>query len=147
VKSERCLPIAGSFRNLRVYQLVRAATGEIFSIVKTFPREERFALTDEIRRSARSTKAMISEAWARRRCKAVFINKIDEALGEANETRSWLADALDCAYLNAEQFEKMEQDWLSIASMLARRIDRARDFCKFASDADHRTIRGPMDDP
>ncbi len=56
---------------------------------------------------------MISEAWARRRHKAVFINKVDEALGEANETRSWLDDALDCGYLAAEQFNKMERDWLS----------------------------------
>jgi four helix bundle protein len=147
VKSERSLPIAGSFRDLRIYQLARAATGEISSISKTFPREERFALTDQIRRSARSTKAMISEAWARRRYRAVFVHKIDEALGEANETRSSLDDTLDCGYLHAEQFEKMEQDWPSIASMLARMIDRAPDFCKFASDADHRTVRGPMDDP
>jgi four helix bundle protein len=84
---------------------------------------ERFALTDQIRRSARATKAMISEAWAQRWYKAAFINKVDEALGEANETRSWLDDALDCGYLAAEQFNKMERDWLSIASMLARMID------------------------
>jgi four helix bundle protein len=143
VKSERYGRIAGSFRDLRVYQLARAATGEIFVVSKTFPREERFALTDQIRRSARATKAMISEAWARRRYKAVFVNKIDEALGEANETRSWLDDALDCGYLNAEQFEKMERDWLSIASMLARMTDRASDFCKYHSDTDHRTIGEP----
>jgi four helix bundle protein len=118
VKGER-LGVAGSFRDLRVYRLARTASAEIFVISKGFPREERFALTDQIRRSARATKAMISEAWARRRYKAVFVNKIDEALGEANETRSWLDDALDCAYLDLEQFNKMERDWLSIASMLA----------------------------
>ena len=88
---------------------------------------------------------MISEAWARRRYRAVFVNKIDEALGEANETRSCLDDALDCGYLNAEQFEKMEGDWLSIASMLARMIDRASDFCKYASDTDFRAMK-PADD-
>jgi four helix bundle protein len=88
VKGERYGNLAASFRDLRVYQLVRAASAEIFLISKGFPREERFALTDQIRRSARATKAMISEAWARRRYKAVFVNKIDEALGEANETRS-----------------------------------------------------------
>jgi four helix bundle protein len=142
VKSERCLPIAGSFRDLRVYQLSRAANGEIFTISKTFPREERFSLTDQIRRSARGTKAMISEAWARRRYRAVFVNKLDEALGEANETRSWLDDALDCGYLDPEQFRKMERDWLSIASMLARMIDRASDFCKYRSDTDYRTHDG-----
>lgn len=147
MKGERCLPIAGSFRDLRVYQSARAAGAHIFTVSRSFPREERFALTDQIRRSARATKAMISEAWARRRYRAVFVNKLDEALGEANETRSWLDDALDCGYLDAEQFQKMETDWLSIASMLARIIDRASDFCKYASDTDHRTIGGPKDAP
>jgi hypothetical protein len=88
---------------------------------------------------------MISEAWARRRYKAVFVNKLDEALGEANETRSWLDDALDCGYLDAEQFEKMEQDWRSIASMLARMIDRAADFCKYAAETDFRTMEESVD--
>jgi 23S rRNA-intervening sequence protein len=85
VKSERNLPIAGSFRDLQVYQRARAASAQIFAVSKSFPREERFALTDQIRRSARATKAMISEAWARRRYRAVFVNKLDEALGEATK--------------------------------------------------------------
>ena len=144
MKGER-LDIAGSCRDLRVYRLARSASAEVFAISKGFPREERFALTDQIRRSARATKAMISEAWARRRYKAVFINKLDEALGEANQTRSWLADALDCGYLAAEQFNKMERDWLAIASMLARMIDRASDFCKYASNIDYRVKRESAD--
>jgi four helix bundle protein len=146
VKGDRYPRWAASFRDLRVYQLARGASTEVFQVSKSFPREERFALTDQIRRSARATKAMISEAWARRRYRAVFINKVDEALGEANETRSWLDDALDCGYLDAEQFQKMERDWLSIASMLARMIDRASDFCKYASDTDYRTMDQPVDD-
>jgi len=140
VKSER-LDVAGSFRDLRVYRLARSASVEVFAISNGFPREVRFALTDQIRCSARATKAMISEAWARRRYKAVFINKV----GEANETRSWLDDALDCGYLAAEQFNKMERDWLSIASMLARMIDRASDFCKYASNIDYRSKRESAD--
>ena len=145
MKSERNGGVAGSFRDLRVYQLARAASGEIFALTQSFPREERFSLTDQIRRSARATKAMISEAWARRRYKAVFVNKIDEALGEANETRSWLDDALDCGYLATEQFEKMEKDWRLIAAMLARMIDRASDFCKYAADTDYRAMEEPVD--
>jgi four helix bundle protein len=145
VKGERQVDIAGSFRDLRVYQLARAASAEVFQITKAFPREERFSLTDQIRRSARATKAMISEAWARRRYRAVFVNKLDEALGEANETRSWLDDALDCGYLDAGQFQKMESDWRSIASMLARMIDRASDFCKYAADTDYRAMEESVD--
>ena len=144
MKGERNVDVAGSFRDLRFYQLTRAASAEVFQITKAFPREERFSLTDQIRRSARATKAMISEAWARRRYKAVFVNKLDEALGEANETRSWLDDALDCGYLDSEQFAKMESDWRSIASMVARMIDRAADFCKYASDTDYRAMEEPV---
>jgi four helix bundle protein len=137
---------AKSFRDLRVYQLARAAAGEIFEASKSFPHEERYSLTDQIRRSSRSTKAMISEAWARRRYKAVFINKIDEALGEASETQSWLDDAFDCGYINSAQFEKMDADWRAVAAMLARMSDRASDFCKYASDTSHRgtTMEEPL---
>jgi four helix bundle protein len=90
------MSVAKSFRDLRVYQTARAAVAEIFRVSKSFPREERYSLTDQIRHSSRATKAIISEAWARRRYKAVFINKIDEALGEASEIQSWLDDAYDC---------------------------------------------------
>ncbi len=137
---------AKSFRDLRVYQLARAAAAEVFKASKNFPPEERYSLTDQIRRSSRAAKAMISEAWARRRYKAVFINKIDEALGEASETQSWLDDAYDCAYINTAQFEKMDADWRSVAAMLARMSDRASDFCKYASGTSHRgtTMEEPL---
>jgi four helix bundle protein len=128
---------AKSFCDLRFYKLARAAAGEIFEASKSFPPEERYSSTDQVRRSSRSTKATISEAWARRRYKAVFIHKIDEALGEASETQSWLDDALDCGYLESGQFEKMDGDWRSISAMLARMIDRASDFCKYSSDTDY----------
>jgi len=137
---------ARSFRDLRVYQLARSAVSDIFEISKGFPREERYALTDQIRRSARATKAMIAEAWARRRYKAVFINKLDEALGEASETQSWLDDALDSGYLDTDQFSKMDAAWRSIGGMIGRMIDCAADFCKYASDTDYRgtVMEGPV---
>ena len=128
---------AKSFRDLRVYQLARAAAREVFEVSRSFPHEERYTLTDQIRRSSRATKAMISEAWARRRYKAVFVSKIDEALGEAIETQSWLDDAFDCGYINSAQFEKMEADWRSVATMLAKMSDRASDFCKYPSGTSH----------
>src|SRR5258708_9199123 len=114
---------AKSIRDL--IQLARNAAGEIFEAGKSFHNEERYSLTDKIRRSSRSTKAMISEEWARRRYKAVLINKIDEALGEASETQSWLDDAFDCGYINSAQFEKTDADWRAIAELLARMSDRA----------------------
>ena len=135
---------AKSIRDL--IQLARNAAGEIFEASKSFPHEERYSLTDQIRRPSRSTKAMISEEWARRRYKAVLINKIDEALGEASETQSWLDDAFDCGYINSAQFEKMDADWRSVAAMLARMSDRSSDFCKYASGTSHRgtTMEEPL---
>lgn len=131
---------ARTFRDLRVYQLARSAANKVFEISKRLPSEERHVLTDQIRRSSRGTKALIAEAWARRRYKTVFISKIDEALGEATETQSWLDDALDRGYLGEEEFERMDADWCSITAMLARMIDRAADFCKYDSDADYRGV-------
>src|SRR5438270_8910024 len=98
---------AKSFRDLKVYQAAREAALRIFTMTKNFPREERFAMIDQVRRSSRAVKAMIAEAWARRRYKAAFVNKIDEALGEAYETQSWLDDALDCRYLSQQQFDDL----------------------------------------
>jgi len=132
--------IARSFRDLRVYQLARKAVSEIFAVAKGFPRDERHELTGQMRRSARATKALIAEGWARRRYRAAFISKIDEALGEATETQSWLDDALDRGYITSDQFRKMDDDWSEITSMLSRMIDRADDFCKYSSDTDYRGI-------
>ena len=131
---------AKSFRELKVYVLARESAQGIFALTRSFPREERYALTDQIRRSSRAIKAMIAEAWGRRRYKAVFVNKIDEALGEANETQSWLDDALDASYVTSAQFEEMDQRYQHIGGMLSRMIDRADDFCKHAPTTDYREI-------
>ncbi len=130
---------AKSFRDLKVYQAAREAALRIFTVTKTFPREERYALTDQIRRSSRAVKAMIAEAWARRRYKAAFINKVDEALGEANETQSWLDNALDDGYVLKEDFQELDNRYQAIGGMLSRMIDRADDFCKYAASTDYRS--------
>src|SRR5207237_9535756 len=121
---------AKSFLDSKVHQRAREAGGRIFHLSKSFSREEQYSLTDQIRRSSRAVKAMIAEAWARRRYKAAFVNKIDEALGEANETQSWLDDALDDEYLSKENFEDLDDRYQAIGGMLSRMIDRADDFCK-----------------
>ena len=132
--------IAKSFPDLRVYQLARKAVTEVFDASEAFPPAERYQLVDQIRRSSRATKALIAEGWARRRYRAAFISKIDEALGEATETPSWLDDAFDRGYLASERFKNMDNDWSSITAMLARMTDRASDFCKYSSDTDYREI-------
>src|SRR6266516_860975 len=133
---------AKSFQDLKVYEAAREEARLIFEISKTFTREEKYSLTDQIRRSARAVKAMIAEAWARRRYKAAFINKIDEALGEANETQSWLDNALDDGYVLKEDFQELDNRYQAIGGMLWRMIDRADDFCKYVASTDYRLHAG-----
>ena len=137
---------AKSFRELKVYVAAREAAQRIFIVSGHFPREERYALTDQVRRSSRAVKAMLAEAWARRRYKAAFINKVDEALGEANETQSWLDDALDSAYVSKNDFDELDGRYQAIGGMLARMIDRADDFCKNPPHADYRTMSGRVNE-
>src|SRR5439155_23110604 len=131
---------AKSFRDLKVYQAARDAARLVFEATKKFPPEERYALTDQVRRSSRAVKAMIAEAWARRRYKAAFVNKIDEALGEAYETQSWLDDALDAGYLSKENFDDLDNRYDMIGWVLSRLIDRADDFCKYATRSVYRSV-------
>src|ERR1700730_3871302 len=132
--------IAKSFRDLNVYKLARESAGAVFQLSKKFPIEERFSLTDQIRRSSRAVKAMTAEAWGRRRYKAVFVNKLDEALGEATETQSWLDDARNAGCLSPEKFEALNSQYIAIGRMLSRMIDRAHDFCKNAPATDYRAL-------
>ena len=121
-----------SFRDLAVYKLAREQAKRIFTISKSFPKEEKYSLTDQIRRSSRAVNAMIAEAWARRIYQAAFVNKIDEALGEAMETQAWLDHARDCDYLNRNQHRELDDTWQHVGAMLNRMIERADDFCKSA---------------
>ena len=122
-----------SFRELEVYTQARQQAKYVFVASKSFPREERFSLTDQIRRSSRAVNAMIAEAWARRIYPAAFVNKINEALGEAMETQAWLDHALDCGYLDGKEHGALDESWQRIGAMLNRMIQRADDFCKTAS--------------
>ena len=83
---------------------------------------------------------MLAEAWARRRYKAAFVNKIDEALGEAYETQSWLDDALDAEYISSSQHKDLDDRCQGIGGMFFRMIDRANDFCKYAPATDYRNV-------
>ena len=122
-----------SFRDLDVYTQAREQAKRVFIASKSFPKEERFSLTDQIRRSSRAVNAMIAEAWARRMYPAAFVNKIDEAMGEAMETQAWLDHALDAEYINQSQHRTLDDSWQRIGAMLNRMIQRADDFCKTAS--------------
>ena len=129
------MAIIRSFRDLDVYVLGREQAKKIFLVSKAFPKEERYSLTDQIRRCSRAVNAMIAEAWARRLYPAAFINKIDEALGEAMETQAWLDHALDCGYyMDRNQHRMLDEAWQKVGAMLNRMIQRADDFCRSAKE-------------
>jgi four helix bundle protein len=119
-----------SFRDLNVYKSAREAASAIFEISKAFPRDERYSLTDQIRRSSRAVNAMIVEAWAKRRYEAAFISKVNDALGEATETQAWLDHAVDSGYINQAGFKDLDARWQQIGAMLNKMTERAHDFCK-----------------
>jgi len=73
---------------------------------------------------------MIAEAWAKRRYEAAFVNKLNDALGEAMETQSWLDHARDSGYITPAQFAELDASWQQIGGMLNRMTERASDFCK-----------------
>lgn len=123
------MPLARSFRELNVYQKMRNEVCGIFRLTRTFPREERYSLIDQIRRSSRSAKSQLAEAWARRRYPAAFIDKLTAAQGEAMETQSWLDDALDCGYIDAQAHRERDEAWQHIGAMLGRMIEEADRFC------------------
>lgn len=123
------MAVIRSFRDLKVYQAARDEARKVFVATRAFPSEEKFSLTDQIRRSSRAVNAMLAEAWARRRYQAAFVNKINEALGEAMETQAWLDHALDCGYLNAAKHREFDSAWQSIGAMLHKMMDRADTFC------------------
>ena len=94
---------------LEVFQLAREAA-QIFSrLSKRFPSEERFSLTDQGRRASRAVSAMIAEAWRRRKYEAVFVNKLNEAEGEAAETQVWVMHAVDCEYLTKSEGRELHR--------------------------------------
>jgi four helix bundle protein len=120
---------AASFRDLIVYQKVRQLQREIFKMTKSFPKEEMFSLTDQIRRSSRSIGANISEAWAKRRYEKHFISKLTDADGEQMETQHWIETALDCGYIDQTTSVQLLEKCLEIGRMLGGMMEKAEMFC------------------
>lgn len=128
------LPHAASFRDLIVYQKARLLQKEVFVVSLKFPAEERFALTDQIRRCSRSIGAQIAEAWAKRRYEKNFISKLTDSLGETFETEHWLETAREDGYLSEEKTQELLGLGKEVGKMLSSMIDKADRFCGTASD-------------
>jgi four helix bundle protein len=116
------------YRDLKVYQLSYKLALEIHEITKRFPREEKYSLTDQVRRSSRSVPTNIAEAWKKRRYQKMFVSKIVDAAGEAGETEVWLDFARDFGYLDDSKHRDLMTRYEEVDKMLYGMIDKADKF-------------------
>lgn len=117
------------FRELDVYQKAFKLAMKIYEMTKYFPPEERYSLVDQIRRSSRSVCSNLAEAWRKRKYKAVFRNKITDAMQEASETQSWLEFCLACNYISENIFNEIDKDYEEVILMLNSMEKNAERFC------------------
>ncbi len=110
------------FRDLKVYRLAYNLSLEVFELTKGFPAEEKFSLSDQIRRSSRSVVANIAEGYRKRRCSLAFVAKMVDADGEATETQVWLDTARDCGYLSSERHQELINSYEEVGRMLGGMI-------------------------
>lgn len=115
-------------KDLKVYQLAYKLAMEIFNESKTFPIEERYSLTDQIRRSSRSVATNIAEAFRKRRYRNMFVNKLSDSDAEATETQVWLDFSLDCGYLSRGSYEKLVKGYEEIGKMLGSMMSTPEKF-------------------
>jgi four helix bundle protein len=112
-----------SHRELRVYKGAMDAAMEVFRISKAFPVEERYSMVDQMRRSSRSVCANLAEAWRKRRYRAAFIAKLNDAEGEACETQVWIELAQRCGYLDENITLELDRAYEVVIKQLVRMID------------------------
>ena len=108
----------GSVRELIVYKMAFETAMTIYQMSKSFPLEERYSLTDQIRRSSRSVCSNLAEGWRKRKYIAVFKNKLSDSSQEACETQTWLEFALKCNYIKEETFKDLDNKYEQIFAML-----------------------------
>jgi four helix bundle protein len=114
-----------SYKDLRVYQQAMNLAMEIFTLTKEFPKEEKYSLVDQIRRSSRSVCTNIAEAWRKRRYKAAFIAKLSDSETEACETQVWIEFSLRCEYINPEKANMLDEECNQILGQIVTMIDGA----------------------
>lgn len=131
---------AESFRDLIVYQKSRQLQRDIRKLTMSFPKDEKYSLSDQIRRSSRSIGANIAEAWAKRRYEKHFISKLTDSDGEQMETQHWIETALECEYIDEKTSLKLIQNCLEIGRMLGSMMEKADKFCGEPSYSVHEEI-------
>lgn len=116
------------FTELLAYKKSFSLAMEIFKISKSFPKEETFSLTDQIRRSSRSVSANIAEAYRKRRYVKHFISKLTDSDGENSETNVWLQYSLNCEYITLEKFSELNEHNKEIGKLINYMINNPNKF-------------------
>ena len=113
---------------LEVYKKAFEAAMSVFRGSKEFPKEERYSLVDQIRRSSRSVCANLAEAWRKRRYEAAFISKLSDSEAESAETRVWLQFAVECEYLDREPARNLYTSYDEVIAMIVHMMNHANDW-------------------
>jgi four helix bundle protein len=116
------------FKELLAYKKSFELAMEIFDLSKTFPKEEKYSLTDQIRRSSRSVSANIAESYRKRRYVNHFISKLTDSDAENSETFVWLEFSLQCKYINQETFEILNKKSIEIGKLINYMINNPNKF-------------------
>lgn len=115
-------------KSLRVYQLAYELAMEIFHLSKEFPPEERYSLTDQIRRSSRSVPGNIAEGYRKRQYPKMFVSKLADSDGEVAETQNWLDFSLSCGYISSEAHNSLYSRYESVGGMLGNMMQHPEKF-------------------
>lgn len=121
--------VARGFADLKVYRRAFALQQAIFETSMCFPREEQYALTDQIRRASRSVGANIAEAWRKRRYESHFLSKLSDADAELSETQHWLKTAEACQYITEDTTNDYFEQAELIGRMLGKMMLDSRKWC------------------
>ena len=127
---EKVLGHARSFKDLEVYKQSRELARIIFELTTNFPKEERYALTDQIRRSSRSIGAQIAESWRKRRYENHFILKLTDSDSEQYETQHWIEISFENRYIDEDTEANLLERCVAIGKMLNSMIEKAPQFCQ-----------------
>lgn len=127
---ENKLGHARSFKDLEVYKQSRELARIIFELTTIFPKEERYSLTDQIRRSSRSIGAQIAESWGKRRYENHFILKLTDSDAEQYETQHWVEISYENKYIDRDTQENLINRCEAIGKMLNSMIDKSSQFCQ-----------------
>jgi four helix bundle protein len=125
-----------SFKNLTVYKRAFELAMKIFAVTKNFPKEEKYALTDQIRRSSRSVAVCVAEAYRKRDYQAYFVSKSSDADMENSETQVWLEFALSCEYITKEEFSDLSWKSEEIGKLINHMIKNPEKYLTMTDKVD-----------